>query len=92
MTTKTQTNFYNLYQVHFSRDEQMLTISLSGELGLKNLTAFSSDIRREIAADAPQSIDIDFSGVCYLDSAAALALIQIEREAASKKYPAGLLI
>lgn len=70
----------NHYQIDYAQDERMLLISLSGEFGLQNLASFSADIRDKIAARRPPSVTIDFSDACYLDSAAALAFVQIEKE------------
>jgi phospholipid/cholesterol/gamma-HCH transport system permease protein len=84
MKTQTQEDCAENYNISFNREDLSLLINLSGQFGLKNLTVFRSDINREISKQKLQSITIDFSKVCYLDSAAALALVQIEKEAASK--------
>ena len=52
---------------------------------------FRSDINREISKQKLQSVTIDFSKICYLDSAAALALIQIKKEAAYQNIQCQLI-
>jgi phospholipid/cholesterol/gamma-HCH transport system permease protein len=84
MKTQTQENCPENYNISFNREDLILFIHLSGHFGLKNLMVFKSDINREISEQKLQSITIDFSEVCYLDSAAALAFVQIEKEAASQ--------
>lgn len=82
MKTQTQEDCPENYNISFNREDLSLFIHLSGQFGLKNLMVFRSDINREISKQKLQSITIDFSEVCYLDSAAALAFVQIEKEAA----------
>ena len=84
MKTQKQEDYPEHYNISFNREDLSLCIHLSGQFGLKNLMAFRSDINREISKQKLQSVTIDFSEVCYLDSAAALALVQIEKEAAPK--------
>jgi phospholipid/cholesterol/gamma-HCH transport system permease protein len=91
MKTQTQKNCSEHYNISFSREDLSLFIHLSGQFGLKNLMVFRSDINREISKQKLQSITIDFSEVCYLDSAAALAFVQIEKEAASQKIQCRLI-
>ena len=68
-----------------------LFINLSGQFSLKNLMVFRRTINQEISKQKLQSVTIDFSGVCYLDSAAALALVQIEKEVASQNIQCRLI-
>lgn len=72
------------YNISFIRKDLNLFINLSGQFSLHNLTIFRDEINREISKQKIDSVIVDFSGVCYLDSAAALALVQIEKEAALK--------
>jgi len=72
------------YKITFQREDLNLCISLSGEFGLRNLNAFASDIQKEIAGRKIRKVTIDFAQVCYLDSAAALAFVQIEKEAVAQ--------
>ncbi len=70
------------YKISFKRKDSALFIDLSGVFSLKNLTAFTEEIRREISGNPVQSIIIDFSQIVYLDSAAALAFVQIRQHSA----------
>ena len=79
------------YQVSFKKEKPDLLIDLKGEFGLKNLTAFTRDIRQAISGHAIPTLTIDFSQVKYLDSAAALAFVQIEKEAAARKMTCRLV-
>ena len=81
MTTQTRKNCPEGYRISYEWEDLNLFIYLSGEFGLKNLTVFDGDIRREISKRKLNSVTIDFSEVFYLDSAAALALVQIEKDA-----------
>jgi len=78
-------------KISFKREGLDLFIDLEGQFGLKNLTIFVGDIKKEISSRPLQSITIDFSHVCYLDSASALAFVQIEKEAVAKKIPCRLI-
>jgi phospholipid/cholesterol/gamma-HCH transport system permease protein len=80
MTISTQKNCPESYRISYKPEDSNLFIYLSGEFGLKNLTVFNGDIRREISKQKLDSVTIDFSEVCYLDSAAAVALVQIEKD------------
>lgn len=91
MMTPDQTECSENYQISYQKEDQGLVIFLSGEFGLKNFTAFSEKIRKEIGLQRPPSVNIDLSGVCYMDSAAALALVQIEKEAASQNISCRLI-
>ncbi|PKN10803.1 MAG: hypothetical protein CVU70_02130 [Deltaproteobacteria bacterium HGW-Deltaproteobacteria-5] len=79
------------YQISFKWEDLNLFIYLAGEFGLKNLNVFTDDIKREISGKKTQSVNIDFSEVCYLDSAAALAFVQIERGSISQNIPCQLI-
>jgi phospholipid/cholesterol/gamma-HCH transport system permease protein len=81
MTTQTQKNCPEGYRISYKWEDLNLFIHLVGEFGLKNLKIVNNDIRREISKQKLNSVTIDFSEVCYLDSAAALALVQIEKDA-----------
>jgi anti-anti-sigma regulatory factor len=71
MTTATPHEGSESYTISFRMQEPNLLVGLTGVFNLKNLTAFTGGIRREIAGGTFQSITIDFSGVTYLDSASA---------------------
>ena len=79
------------YKISFQWKDLNLFIDLTGEFGLKNLNAFTEEIKREISRQKTQSMTFDLSGICYLDSAAALALVQIEKESVSRNIPCRLI-
>jgi len=81
MTTPAQKECPELYKISYKWEDLNLFIYLSGEFNLKNLTIFDGEIRREISKQPLKSVTIDLSEVCYMDSAAALALVQIEKDA-----------
>ena len=70
------------YKISSEKKNSSLVIYLTGDFGLKNLKAFTEEIKQLINRQKPQEISIDFSGISYLDSAAALAVIQIKKDAA----------
>jgi len=84
MTTPLNNDSRTEYQISFKREDLHLFIDLTGAFGLKNLTAFASEIKKEISSQKFKNITVDFSQVSYLDSAAALAFVQIEKEAGSQ--------
>ena len=73
------------YKISFEKKNANLLINLKGEFGLKNLKYFSNEIKKTILNSNPDKITIDFSGISYMDSAAALAIIQIQRDAVREK-------
>lgn len=72
------------YQISSRKQDSTLLISLTGEFGLNNLPAFTGEIKNLFRQQKPGSLDIDFSGITYFDSAAALAMIQIQKAAAAE--------
>jgi phospholipid/cholesterol/gamma-HCH transport system permease protein len=80
MTTPAQKACPELYKISYKREDLNLFIYLIGEFNLKNLTVFDGEIRQEISRQNLNSATIDLSEVCYMDSAAALALVQIEKD------------
>lgn len=81
MTTSAEKKGLGNYKISYQREGSNLWIHLSGEFGLKNLTIFNQDIRRKISEHNVRSVTFDFSEVRYLDSASALAMSQIEKDA-----------
>src|SRR5665811_1415049 len=73
------------YEISYEKENTNLLINLTGEFGLKNLKLFTNEIKKSIRNQNPDTITIDFSGISYIDSAAALAIIQIQKDAAEKK-------
>ena len=73
------------YEISCEKKNTNLLINLTGEFGLKNLKLFTNEIKKSTRNQNPDTITIDFSGISYIDSAAALAIIQIQKDAAGKK-------
>ena len=73
------------YEISYEKKNNNLLIILTGEFGLKNLKLFSDEIKKAIRSQNPTTVTIDFSGISYIDSAAALAIIQIQKDAAIKR-------
>jgi len=91
MTTPPNQDCQADYQVSFKKGKPDLLVGLKGEFSLKNLSAFARDIRQAISDPSIQGVTVDFSQVCYLDSAAALAFVQLEKEAAERKITCSLV-
>jgi phospholipid/cholesterol/gamma-HCH transport system permease protein len=72
------------YQLSCKKHDSKLIIYLTGEFGLKNLSHFTEEIKCLFRDQKIRAIDLDFSGITYIDSAAALAIIQIQKAAAAK--------
>ncbi len=73
------------YEISYKKKDANLLINLIGEFGLKNLKLFTNEINKSILKQNPETITIDFSGISYMDSAAALAIIQIQKDAVERK-------
>ncbi len=69
-----------LYKISTDKNKDHIFVRLSGSFSLYNLKEFSSDIYALAGAGKLRQIDIDFSGISYLDSAAALSLMQIQKD------------
>jgi phospholipid/cholesterol/gamma-HCH transport system permease protein len=80
MNVQTQKERLERYTISYKTEDSNLFIYLAGEFGLKNLTVFNGDIKRQISRQKLNSVTIDFSEVYYLDSAAALAMVQIQKD------------
>jgi phospholipid/cholesterol/gamma-HCH transport system permease protein len=55
-----------------------VTLAVSGRVALGNLKAFSAEMQTTLRNLSPPSLTVDLAGVEYLDSAGALALLQLE--------------
>jgi len=91
MTTTAKEDCPLNYKISYKSEESNLFVFLAGEFGLKNLTVFRKDIRRQLSSQSWQSMTIDFTEVCYLDSAAALAFVQIEKWATAENIQCRLI-
>ncbi len=72
-------NLSQLCNVSSDKKNEHLFIYLTGSFSLKNLNESTDLIHATVKDEKPQETSIDFSGIAYLDSAAALALIQIQK-------------
>jgi phospholipid/cholesterol/gamma-HCH transport system permease protein len=80
-----------LYKISYKNERSHLVIYFKGEFGIKNLKLFTNEINELVYKQQPQTISIDFSGISYLDSAAALAIIQIKKNTAVKNISCTLV-
>jgi phospholipid/cholesterol/gamma-HCH transport system permease protein len=60
---------------------------ISGHLSLDNLLTFRSELEDFLKQTAPASLKVDLAGVEYVDSAAALALMDLKEEAEARSIP-----
>ncbi|HPD56784.1 MAG TPA: ABC transporter permease [Smithellaceae bacterium] len=67
------------YKISSTAKDRRLSIYLSGNFSIKNLNDFTVSIRDLAEKQKPAEINMDFSDVSYLDSAAALSLMQIQK-------------
>jgi len=63
------------------------TLTISGRVSLETLGKFREDVDRFFPQPAPQGLRVDLSGLQYLDSAGALALLTLRRRAESRSIP-----
>jgi phospholipid/cholesterol/gamma-HCH transport system permease protein len=63
---------------------QHVTLAISGRLALDNLHAFTSEIQALLTKQIPAGLSVDLAKVDFLDSAGALALIELQNEARSR--------
>ncbi|RJR42074.1 MAG: MlaE family lipid ABC transporter permease subunit [Deltaproteobacteria bacterium] len=61
-----------------------VVLSLSGQVPLDDMEALAADIRAFLDARNPAGLTVDLGGVTYLDSAGALALVQLESDAQAR--------
>src|SRR6185369_16627461 len=67
--------------------EGELMISISGHVTLENLETVSGELRARLADMLPTTLAVDLAGVDYLDSAGALALVQLGTDATGRAIP-----
>lgn len=61
--------------------------SLSGRMSLQNLATIRTEFRSLLASMKPSRLTVDLTGVAYLDSAGALALLEMDRYAGEASIP-----
>jgi phospholipid/cholesterol/gamma-HCH transport system permease protein len=64
-----------------------ITFALSGRLALDNLSLLTAEIQAQMRQMSPAGLTVDLAGVEYLDSAGALALVQLESESRDRSIP-----
>jgi phospholipid/cholesterol/gamma-HCH transport system permease protein len=78
----------NLHTFHISgHPGGEIGLAIKGQISLKNLGTILADVEGFYSQNSPQSLRVDLSGVQYLDSAGALALLNIREEANSRSIP-----
>ncbi len=71
----------NGHSIEVSGDRgKHVTLAVSGRLSLGNLEAFDAEVQARLREMIPATLTVDLGGVAYLDSAGALALLQLESE------------
>ncbi|MFA5110320.1 MAG: MlaE family lipid ABC transporter permease subunit [Desulfobaccales bacterium] len=67
------------YHIEVSGDRgKHVTFAVSGRVALDNLEAFDAEVQARLGEMIPVRLTVDLAGVAYLDSAGALALLQLE--------------
>jgi len=66
---------------------EAIRLSISGQISLDNLLSFRSDLEGFLSRMSPASLTVDLGGVEFLDSAAALALMDLKAEAEAFPIP-----
>jgi len=66
-------------------------LAVSGRLALDNLQAFSSEVQARLREMRPAALTVDLGGLKYLDSAGALALLELEQEARDRSASFGMV-
>jgi phospholipid/cholesterol/gamma-HCH transport system permease protein len=59
---------------------QQVTLAISGRVALGNLQDFTSEVQARLHPLTPARLTVDLSGIDYLDSAGALALLELQQE------------
>ncbi len=70
---------------------QEITLALSGRLALDNLSALEAELQSRLEQLRPAGLTVDLAGLEYLDSAGALALIQLQSASQARAIPCRLL-
>ena len=70
---------------------QEITLALSGRLALDNLSALQAELEAQLEQLRPAGLTVDLAGLSYLDSAGALALIQLQSASRARAIPCRFL-
>lgn len=68
-------------------DRGEITVSLGGRVALENMSSVISDLRDLLGEHRPSALRIDLQKIEYMDSAGALVLLQLERNARDRSIP-----
>jgi phospholipid/cholesterol/gamma-HCH transport system permease protein len=66
---------------------EAVRLNIAGHISLDNLVAFRSELESFLSRMNPTSLSVDLGGVEYVDSAAALALLDLKGEAEAQSIP-----
>jgi phospholipid/cholesterol/gamma-HCH transport system permease protein len=85
---KSRTTIPALHKFEFSGSSGgETTLAISGRVSLETLGKFRGDVDLFFARPVPRGLRIDLSGLQYLDSAGALALLTLRRRAEAQSIP-----
>ena len=70
---------------------QEVTLALSGRLALDNLSALQAELEARLEQLRPAGLTVDLADLSYLDSAGALALIQLQSASRARAIPCRFL-
>ena len=79
------------YRLQVEEQEGLTIVRLAGRLALKDMRSLMSELLSIPEAGASRRITVDLAGVEYLDSAGALALIELQNRASALSIPVDLL-
>lgn len=88
METPSQTTGYRL---RVEEQEGVTIVQLAGRLALEDMRSLMSELLSIPRAGMSRRISVDLAGVEYLDSAGALALIELQNRAGALSIPVDLL-
>jgi phospholipid/cholesterol/gamma-HCH transport system permease protein len=69
------------------RKGEAVKLGITGQAGIDNLLAFRAQLEKSLSDLAPASLKIDLSGLEYIDSAAALALVELKKKSEADATP-----
>ena len=79
------------YRLRVEEREGVTIVELAGRLALKDMRSLLSELLSIPGAGTSRRISVDLAGVEYLDSAGALALIELQNRARALSIPVDLL-
>ncbi len=66
---------------------EAVSLNISGHLSLDNLVPFRAESASLLDRMSPASLTVDLSGIDFIDSAAALALMDLKGDAEARNIP-----